>query len=128
MVEGWARAVLDERAEAQFAGTWPQGLHPLAARFMREAGVDISGPAPTSVDSLGGGGFDRVVTVCDAAAEACPVFSAGVRTIHHSVGDPPRPARDARNDDEALRHSRRVRDGIKECVERLPQLWEGVHP
>ncbi len=128
MAEGWARALLGDRVEVSSAGTRPQGLNPLAVRVMREAGVDISWHASKSVDSLCGRRFDCVVTVCDSAHEACPVFSAGIRTIHHSFDDPPRLARNARNDDEALHHYRRVRDEIKEFVGRLPQLWEGVHP
>lgn len=124
--EGWARALLGDRVEAHSAGTRPQGLNPLAVRAMREAGVDISRHESKSVELLRGIEFDYVITVCGLARESCPAFPAKVRLIHQSFDDPPRLAHGARSDDEALPHYRRVRDEIREFVQRLPQVWEGV--
>lgn len=128
MGEGWARALLADRVEAYSAGTRPHGLNPLAVRVMLEAGVDISRHESKPVESLRDLEFDYIVTVCDSARESCPVFPARVRVIHHTFDDPPRLAQGARNDDEALPHYQRVRDEIREFVQRLPRLWEGVHP
>lgn len=128
MGEGWARALLGGRVEAHSAGTRPQGLNPLAVRAMHEAGVDISRHESKPVDSLRGVEFDYVITVCDSARESCPAFPAKVRVIHQSFDDPPRLAQGARSDDEALSHYRRVRDEIREFVQRLPQIWKGVRP
>jgi protein-tyrosine-phosphatase len=61
-----------------------------------------------------------VVTVCDHAHEHCPLFPGKARVIHVGFDDPPRLARDAKSEDEALAHYRRVRDEIRAFVERLP--------
>lgn len=128
MAEGWARALLGDRVEAHSAGTRPQGLNRLAVIAMREVGVDISRHESKAIASLGDSEFDCVITVCDSAREACPVFPGAARVIHQSFDDPPRLAHDARSDTEALPHYRRVRDEIKEFVQRLPHIMEGDLP
>lgn len=118
MAEGWARALKGEEIEAYSAGTQPHGLNPLAVRAMREAGIDISGHASKTPEQIGVK-FDVVVTVCDSAHEACPVFP-GARIVHVGFDDPPRLAKGAASDDEAMVHYRRVRDEIRAFVETLP--------
>lgn len=118
IAEGWARHLKHDRVEAHSAGTHPHGLNPLAVRVMAEAGVDISRHASKRPESIGLS-FDVVVTVCDSAHESCPVFP-GTRVVHVGFDDPPRLAKDARNEEEALFHYRRVRDEIRAFVERLP--------
>jgi len=124
MAEGWARALRAGSLEAFSAGTRPQGLNPLAVRAMREAGVDISGHTSKRPEDLGVL-FDVVVTVCDAAREACPVFPAA-RMVHVGFDDPPHLARAARTEEEAMAPYRRVRDEIRAFVETLPgALFKG---
>ena len=65
--------------------------------------------------------FAYVITVCDQANEACPVFPGNVKRLHVSFDDPPKLAKDARSEEEALGHYRRVRDQIKSFVQQLPQ-------
>jgi arsenate reductase len=119
MAEGWTRALHGASIDAHSAGTMPHGLNPLAVRAMAEAGVDISRHRSKRPDEIGGD-FDIVITVCDAAHEACPVIP-GARRIHAGFEDPPRLAADARSDEEAMPHYRRVRDEIRAFVERLPE-------
>lgn len=78
-----------DRWRALSAGTEARGVHPLARRALTEARVDTSGLASKTVESLGGGPFDVVVTVCDDAREACP-YVAARRRLHHGVPDPSR--------------------------------------
>ena len=65
--------------------------------------------------------FDYVVTVCGNAQESCPVFPGKTKVVHVGFDDPPRLARNARTDEEALSHYRRVRDEIRKFVETLPE-------
>ena len=122
MAEGWARALLGDRVEAHSAGTSPQRLNALAVRAMAEAGIDIGSHFAKRPEAIGLP-FDLVVTVCDAAHEACPAVP-GARTAHAGFDDPPRLAAGARTDDEAMPHYRRVRDEIRAFVERLPEALE----
>ena len=118
MAEGWARALKSDCIEAYSAGTDPQGMNRLAIRAMAEAGVDISAHWSKRPQEIGVP-FDVVVTVCDSAHEACPYF-AGARVVHVGFEDPPRLARDATSEDAAMPHYRRVRDEIRNFIERLP--------
>jgi arsenate reductase (thioredoxin) len=129
MAEGWARHLQGGRVVPYSAGTRPHGLNPLAVRAMREAGVDISAHASKHVDTLRGVPFDCVVTVCNSAAEACPVFPGAVRVVHQSFDDPPALARHAGSDEEAMAPYRRVRDEIRAFIQRLPEALSptGAH-
>ena len=91
---------------------------------MAEAGVDISGHRSKPVRDLAGVAFDYVVTVCDQAREACPVFTGGAKRIHVGFDDPPRLAREARSVQEALVPYRRVRDEIRALIETMPESLE----
>jgi arsenate reductase len=121
MAEGWARSLRSDRIEPYSAGVEAKGLDRRAVRAMSEVGLDISGQRSKHVDELGSISFDVVVTVCDHARESCPVFPGVTRAVHVGFDDPPELAREARTDEEALAHYRRVRDEIKAFVETLPE-------
>ena len=111
MAEGWINHLLAGEWEARSAGTAPAArVHPLAVRAMAEAGVDISGAVPHHVDSRLAEPWDLVVTVCDAAREACPVFPGRSETLHLSFSDP---ASVEGSEAEKLAAFRRVRDEIR---------------
>ncbi len=119
MAEGWARYLRGHEVDAYSAGTDPHGLNPLAVKAMAEAGVDISTQTSKHMDDLKNISFDLAVTVCDRANETCPIFPGADRTIHHSFDDPPRLAESAHTEEEALMHYRRVRDEIRDFVEKM---------
>ena len=120
MAEGWARALKPDTIEPYSAGIETHGMNPLAVHVMAEAGVDISGQRSKHVDELTNIEFDYVVTVCDRANESCPLFPGKTMVIHVGFDDPPALAKDAKSEDEALNHYRRVRDEIRAFVEEMP--------
>ena len=124
MAEGWARSLKAASVEAYSAGIETHGLNANAVRVMAEAGVDISRQRSKHVNELLGVPFDVVVTVCDHANEHCPIFLRPVRRVHVGFDDPPRLARTARSEEEALGHYRRVRDEIRAFVENIPSSLE----
>ncbi|MBT4098974.1 MAG: arsenate reductase, partial [Gemmatimonadetes bacterium] len=65
--------------------------------------------------------LDIVVTVCDRAAESCPIFPGATRVVHRAFDDPPRLAAEAATEAEGLVFYRRVRDEIRSFVESLPE-------
>lgn len=120
MAEGWLRHLSGGDVEVHSAGTRPSVVHPLAVKVMAEAGVDVSGQRSKHVDEYAGQSFDYVITVCDSAKEACPVFPGNVRTVHHSFPDP-----DAAkgSDEEVIAVFRDVRDRVRDwCWGFLQQL------
>ncbi len=121
MAEGWTRHLKSGEIEAYSAGTAPGGVDPLAIRAMREAGVDISGHKSKSVGDLPTDiQFDYVITLCGNAQENCPFFPGAARKIHAGFEDPPLLAREATDEEEALKHYRRIRDEIRDFVADLP--------
>jgi arsenate reductase len=119
MAEGWARALKSEVMDAYSAGIETHGLNANAVRVMKEAGVDISQHRSKNVSELKDVVFDLVVTVCGHANEHCPFFPGGARIVHVGFDDPPRLAKQAKTEEEALAHYRRVRDEIRRFVEGL---------
>jgi len=121
MAEGWARHLKGDVVEPYSAGIETHGLNPNAVKVMAEAGVDISGHRSKHLDEVRGIPFDYVVTVCDNAHESCPLFPGRTKVIHVGFDDPPRLAKGAKSEEEALSHYRRVRDEIRRFVESLPE-------
>lgn len=116
MAEGWARHLLGERIEPFSAGIEAHGMNPNAVRVMKEAGVDISGQSSKLVGTLADVPLDLVITVCGHANESCPAFLGKARVVHVGFDDPPKLAKNATTEDEALGHYRRVRDEIRDFV------------
>ena len=88
---------------------------------MAEAGVDISRQQSTNVSEYQNVEFDYVITVCGHADENCPVFQTKTKVVHVGFDDPPKLAKDAANEDEALGYYRRVRDEICDYIKTLPE-------
>jgi len=110
MAEGLLRHLGGGAAlEVHSAGTKPAGLNPLAVEALREIGLDISAQRSKSVEEFSGQRFDTVITVCDSAAESCPVFPGAPQRIHWSLPDP---AAVAGAPAEKLGAFRQVRDSL----------------
>jgi arsenate reductase (thioredoxin) len=120
MAEGFARALKGKALEPYSAGVEPHGMNPRAVKAMAEAGVDISKQWSKHVDELKDVQFDYLVTVCDNANETCPVFPGKTKRVHVGFDDPPRLAKDAKSEEVAMTHYRRVRDEIKQWIGTLP--------
>jgi len=89
MAEGMLRAWGGEGYEVASAGTTPTAVRPEAVRVMlEEYGIDISGHRSSSLASVLDMPWDEVVTVCDQAREACPVFPGAASMRHWSFDDP----------------------------------------
>jgi arsenate reductase len=70
------------------AGTNPKGINPYTVRVLAEAHLDARGLHSKHMDQFVGETFDYVITVCDQAAEQCPMFPNEPRRIHWSFPDP----------------------------------------
>ncbi|GAC1625065.1 MAG: arsenate reductase ArsC [Candidatus Acidiferrum sp.] len=88
VAEGLLRFLSRGSLEVHSAGTKPVGVNPLAIEAMREIGIDISAHRSKSVAEFEGRPFETVITVCDSAAEQCPVFPGSPLRIHWSLPDP----------------------------------------
>jgi arsenate reductase (thioredoxin) len=114
MAEGLLRRLGGERFEIFSAGTDASGVRPLAIKAMAELGVDISGQESKTLDRYLDEPFDAVITVCDQANEACPVFFGAKQRLHWSFPDP---SKATGSEEEQLQVYRQVRDAIQERIE-----------
>jgi arsenate reductase len=114
MAEALVNHDLGDRFEAFSAGTSPKAPHPLALRVLNEIGIDHSAARSKSMNEFAGQAFDFVITLCDSANEACPLFFGGVRRAHLGFDDP---ASAEGTEEEKLAIFRRVRDEIRVQVE-----------
>jgi arsenate reductase (thioredoxin) len=104
MAEAIVNARMADEWEAFSAGTKPAGyVHPKALDALAEIGIQHTGRSKLA-DEFKGVDFDLVITVCDSAAEECPLWLGKGKKIHHSFPDP------AKTDD--LADFRTVRDSI----------------
>lgn len=114
MAEGLVNYFLGDRWEAFSAGTEPSGyVHPLAIKAMAELDIDISDQRSKSVDEFRGVTFDVVITVCDDAAENCPVWLGSGNVHHIGFADP---ADATGSEEERMEVFWKVRDGLRREV------------
>jgi arsenate reductase len=116
MAEALLRQVGGPDFEVHSAGTEPRGINPLTLATLARAGVDASGARSKSVSEYLGQAFDYVVTVCDEARQACPVFPGVHRSLHWNYEDP---AEAAGTEEERLAVFRRVFIGIGERIDQF---------
>ena len=90
MAEALLRHLTKGHADVHSAGSAPAGaLHPLArATLEQKFNIDTHGLFPKPLKQFERQHFDYVITVCDRAAESCPVFPGDPERIHWSFDDP----------------------------------------
>ncbi len=113
MAEGLLRNAGGDRFEVFSAGIEATMLRPLAIRAMQEIGIDIADQQSKTLERYLDQPFDQVVTVCDQANEACPVFFGAGQRLHWSFPDP---SLATGPEDEQLAVYRQVRDAIRQRI------------
>jgi len=114
MAEGLLRYFGGDAFEVYSAGTEATHVRPLAIQVMNELGIDISQQQSKTLSRYLNERFDDVITVCDAAAEACPIFPNATHMRHWSFEDP---SKATGSEEEQLQVYRRVRDEIRNRIE-----------
>lgn len=108
MAEAIVNVLMSESWQAFSAGTKPAGyVHPKALEALSEIGIQHTGSSKR-VDEFRGVDFDLVITVCDSAAEECPVWLGKGKHVHHGFPDP------AKTDN--INDFRAVRDDIEKVI------------
>jgi arsenate reductase len=112
--------------QAVSAGSNPAGyVHPLAVRVLREIGLDLSAAESKHLGRFKDEPFDMVVTVCDNAKEACPVFPGATQVLHWPFLDP---AHATGSDEERMVVFRNVRDQIRDRIARFLKMGTETWP
>jgi arsenate reductase len=91
MAEALFRELGGDRVAVESAGSQPAGtVNPRTEHVLDEAGIDHGWARSKSMTEFVDHEFDHVLTVCDDAAEACPVFPGPAIRTHWSIPDPAR--------------------------------------
>ncbi len=110
MAEAIANQQFGGQIEAHSAGSKPKGEpHPLTLAILKKQGLQTDGLRSKSVDELKDRSFDLVITLCDEARQACPVFPGEPPQFHWGLPDPP-----AANPPEAMFEA--VYDALVEAI------------
>jgi arsenate reductase len=126
MAEGLVNHFLGDRWEAFSAGTAPSGyVHPLAVQALADLGIDAASQRSKSTDEFRDVDFDAVITVCDQAAQNCPIWLGKGQRKHLGFPDP---AAATGSGKERLAAFRRVRDGLKQEVLAYLERFEDTEP
>ena len=118
MGEGLLRHLAGERYDSLSAGAKPSGyVHPLAIEVMQELDIDISEQQSKSIQDFLppiGEPPHFIISVCDSAAEECPIFPGEVENVHIPFFDP---ADATGTEEERKAVFRKVRDEIQAMIE-----------
>ncbi len=122
MAEALVNARLGETWQAFSAGTHPAGyVHPMALQVLSEIGIHHHGRSKTA-DEFRQQEFDVVITVCDSAAEECPVWLGKGKKVHYGFRDP---AQFSGTEAQVREEFRAVRDEIADRLLPFLERFEG---
>ena len=125
MAEEWVNHDMAGKMQAFSAGTDSTFVHPLAVAVMKDLGIVISRQRSKSLDEFGDGKFDFVITLCDHAAESCPVFFGGTQRMYMGFPDP---SAITGTEEEKLLFFRKLRDQTrKEIMKFCPRSNDKSH-
>ncbi|MEA3400744.1 MAG: arsenate reductase ArsC [Armatimonadota bacterium] len=125
MGEGFLREIGGDEFKVHSAGIEvADEVHPLAVRAMAEVGIDISDQFPKSLDRYDDDHFDLLITVCDQAKQACPMFLGADQQVHWSLQDP---VEATGTEEERMAVFRAVRDQIRRRVAHLIETGEALN-
>ena len=110
-----------DKVEAYSAGIEPKGVNPLTIRVLEEAGISTEGLSSKSVNDFLGQRFDYVITVCDEAQGACPVFPGVAESMHWGYPDP---AKAEGTEEERLIAFRSVLKGLGQRIHQFLPIAE----
>lgn len=113
MGEAMLRHLAGDSVQVVSAGIHASTVNPLAIEALQEVEVDASGLRSKSVDEFRGQEFEAVITVCDQAREACPVFPGRAVRVHYSIPDP---ATVEGTHEQKLEAFRKARDLLFSCL------------
>jgi len=114
MAEGLLRVLSNGTVDVFSAGTVATAMRPEAISVMHEIGIDIRGQSSKNLERYLVESFDLVITVCDSANEACPVFLNARQRWHWSIDDPSQTQGTAA---ERISAFRRARDELRQKIE-----------
>tara|TARA_Y100000817_G_C16545744_1_gene406540 strand:- start:121 stop:546 length:426 start_codon:yes stop_codon:yes gene_type:complete len=113
IAEGILRSMAGDKFDVFSAGSHPTKVHPMSIKVMKEIGIDITSHTSDPISNFLKENIDIVVTVCNNADKACPVFPGKVERIHWRIKDPFKGWGSDRDD---LVNFTRTRDDLNERI------------
>ncbi len=119
MAEAYGKKFLSDKFEIYSGGIEKHGLNPYMLKVLREDGINTDSLYSKTINELGDINFDCVITLCGDANETCPMYLKKTKLIHKGFDDP---AKFTGKEEAVLEKFRKVRDEIKEYVQKLREL------
>ena len=116
MAEGWGKKYLGDDWKVESAGIEAHGVNPSAVKAMNDAGIDISNQTSDIINPDILNNADLIVTLCTDADDKCPTTPSHIKREHWGFDDP---AKAEGTDEEKWAFFQRVRDEIREKIERF---------
>ena len=89
LAEALFRELAGDLVDVMSAGSQPAGaVNPHTIRVLDEQGIAHDWARSKSMTEYLDREFDHVITVCDDAAEVCPIFPGPATRTHWSIPDP----------------------------------------
>lgn len=123
MAEGLLNHFYGDRYQAFSAGSEPRSVQPRAVQVMAELGIDISRQRSKSLKEFHGQYFDLVVSTCEQARGACPLFPSDAEKLYWDLPDP---AQAEGDEEEKLTAYRRVREELKRLIGEMVGEWKDI--
>ena len=119
IAEGLLNKMAAKYFEVYSAGSHPSRVHPNEISVMKEINIDISNHTSNSVVEYLNTGIDIVITVCENANLACPIFPKKTMKIHWSIDDP---FEGWDEDEEHLTNFRKARTDLQGHIKKLNEM------
>jgi len=116
MAHGWLnhfKTLLNLDIDVFSAGVETHGLNPSAVKVMAESGIDIHNHSSNLIEEYLDLGITHAITVCDHAAERCPIFPQKVEVSHQNFSDP---SKIDGSEPETLPYYRQTRNEIRDYI------------
>jgi arsenate reductase len=120
IAEGYLHHFGGDSVEVYSAGIETHGVNPRAIETMKEDGIDISSHTSNQLQEYLHITFDIILTVCDHASEACPIFPGNAQRIHQNFPDPAKVTGSEKDIKEAFKKTRvLIRNFCQELIKSI---------
>ncbi|MCL4132128.1 UNVERIFIED_CONTAM: hypothetical protein GTU68_001791 [Idotea baltica] len=119
MAEAWCKKLKPNSINAYSAGTNPQGINPYARKVLEKEGVSLDNHSSKHIDELSQVNFDYIITLCNKADKECCNYNFDCEVICHKFDDPPRLAKEFKNETDIIDCYLKVSNQIKQYINDL---------
>jgi len=124
MAEAWTRHLKRNILSPVSAGVYSTSVHPHAITVMKERNVPMNRTESQTIHELQERDYDYIVTLCEPSWGRCPAFLTEAKIVRRGFPNPVSKTRGWDDETRILDEFRRLRDNIRNFVQRLPGILD----